>query len=112
MITTRVPATSAALEQAAQEQDLIDRVVASSDGCAYPRLRQVMQALIRHLHASIRDVRLTEQKWNTAIQFLTAAGHITDDKRQESILLSDVPGASDPDLLRRRDRDHADWSSS
>jgi hypothetical protein len=42
MITTRVPATSAALEQAAQEQDLIDRVVASSDGCAYPRLRQVM----------------------------------------------------------------------
>lgn len=39
-------------------------------------------------------MRLTEQEWNTAIGFLTAAGHITDDKRQEFILLSDVLGAS------------------
>jgi hydroxyquinol 1,2-dioxygenase len=94
MTTTPVPAVSAALEQAAREQDVIDRVVASFDGCTNPRLRQVMQALTRHLHAFIRDVRLTEQEWNTAIQFLTDAGHITDDKRQEFILLSDVLGAS------------------
>jgi len=53
-----------------------------------------MQALARHLHAFIRDVRLTEPEWNTAIEFLTAVGHITDDKRQEFILLSDVLGFS------------------
>jgi hydroxyquinol 1,2-dioxygenase len=39
-------------------------------------------------------VRLTEQEWNTGIEFLTAAGSITDEKRQEFILLSDVLGAS------------------
>ena len=95
MTDTPVPGTtSAALEQAAREHDLIDRVVASFAGCANPRLRQVMQALTRHLHAFIRDVRLTEEEWNTAIRFLTDAGHITDDKRQEFILLSDVLGAS------------------
>jgi hydroxyquinol 1,2-dioxygenase len=94
MTTTPVPATTAGLEQAAREQDLIDRVVASFDGCTDRRLRQVMQALTRHLHAFIRDVRLTEQEWTAAIGFLTAAGHITDDKRQEFILLSDVLGAS------------------
>lgn len=91
---TAATPTNATLEQAAREQELIDRVVASFADCDNPRLRQVMQSLTRHVHAFIRDVRLTEAEWNTAIEFLTAAGHITDDKRQEFILLSDVLGAS------------------
>ena len=53
-----------------------------------------MQALTRHMHAFLREVRLTEDEWRHAITFLTEAGHITDDKRQEFILLSDVLGAS------------------
>ena len=53
-----------------------------------------MQALTRHLHNFLREVRLTEDEWNAAIGFLTAAGHITDEKRQEFVLLSDVLGAS------------------
>ncbi len=76
------------------EDDLLDRVVASFDGCEDPRLKQIMQSLTTHLHAFIRDVRLTEEEWNTAIEFLTAVGHITDDKRQEFVLLSDTLGAS------------------
>jgi hydroxyquinol 1,2-dioxygenase len=46
------------------------------------------------LHAFLREVRLTEAEWTTGIEFLTAAGHITDDSRQEFILISDVLGAS------------------
>jgi hydroxyquinol 1,2-dioxygenase len=91
---TNASSTSFVLHQAVREQELTDRVVASFADCTNPRLRHVMQSLTRHLHAFIRDVRLTEEEWNTAIQFLTAAGHITDDKRQEFILLSDVLGAS------------------
>jgi hydroxyquinol 1,2-dioxygenase len=53
-----------------------------------------MASLTRHLHSFIREVRLTDAEWLAAIEFLTAAGHITDDKRQEFILLSDVLGAS------------------
>ncbi|WP_454860546.1 dioxygenase family protein [Promicromonospora soli] len=81
-------------EQAAREQELTDRVVASFDGADDERLKTVLQALTRHLHAFLREVRLTEDEWNQGIEFLTAAGHITDDKRQEFILLSDVLGAS------------------
>lgn len=88
------PAPDGADEQRAREQDLTDRVVASFDGADDPRLRTVLQALTRHLHAFLREVRLTEDEWNKGIEFLTAAGHITDDKRQELILLSDVLGAS------------------
>jgi hydroxyquinol 1,2-dioxygenase len=82
------------LEQQAREKDLIDRVVRSFDACPDPRLQQLMVGLVRHLHAYIREVRLTEDEWRTAIEFLTRCGHITDDKRQEFILLSDVLGAS------------------
>jgi hydroxyquinol 1,2-dioxygenase len=81
-------------EQAAREQELTDRVVASFAGADDERLKTVLQSLTRHLHAFLREVRLTEDEWNKGIEFLTAAGHLTDDKRQEFILLSDVLGAS------------------
>lgn len=94
MSETTQAASSTSPEQAAVEQKLVDTVVASFDKTEDPRLREIMQSLTRHLHNFIREVRLTEEEWNTGIEFLTAAGHITDDKRQEFILLSDVLGLS------------------
>lgn len=81
-------------EQAVIEQDLTDRVVASFENTENPRLRRLLHALVEHTHAFVRETRLTEAEWTTAIEFLTAAGNITDDKRQEFILLSDVLGLS------------------
>ena len=81
-------------EQRAREEELVTRVVESFAGAPDPRLRQLMQALTRHLHAFLREVRLTESEWQKGIEFLTEAGHITTDQRQEFILLSDVLGAS------------------
>ena len=85
---------SDAINQAARERQLTEQVVASFSGSSDARYREVMVSLVRHLHAFIRDVRLTQAEWDTAIDFLTRAGHITDDRRQEFILLSDVLGAS------------------
>jgi catechol 1,2-dioxygenase len=53
-----------------------------------------MTSLVIHLHAFAREVRLTDEEWMTGIRFLTDAGHITDDVRQEFILLSDTLGLS------------------
>ncbi|MBM0123161.1 intradiol ring-cleavage dioxygenase [Pimelobacter simplex] len=86
--------TPVSAEQQAREQDLVERVLRSFDATADPRLKQVMQALTRHLHAFLREVRLTEAEWETGIGFLTDAGHVTNERRQEFILLSDVLGAS------------------
>jgi hydroxyquinol 1,2-dioxygenase len=80
--------------QRAREQALTERVVRSFDNARDPRLKQLMQALARHLHAFLGEVRLTEDEWRQAIAFLTEAGNITDGRRQEFILLSDVLGAS------------------
>jgi hydroxyquinol 1,2-dioxygenase len=62
--------------------------------CKNDRLPMVMTSLAHHLHAFHRELRLTEEELREGIQFLTAAGRITDEKRQEFILLSDVLGLS------------------
>ncbi len=81
-------------EQRAREGQLTDTVLASFDHTSDPRLHDLITALVRHLHAFVREVRLTEAEWSAAVDFLTATGRITDDKRQEFILLSDVLGLS------------------
>lgn len=81
-------------EQQEREAAVTDQVLASFAACADPRLREVMQSLVRHLHSFVREVRLTEAEWNAGIGFLTRTGHITDHRRQEFILLSDVLGVS------------------
>jgi len=80
--------------QSHREDSLTAIVLASFEDSPDPRLKQLMQALVRHLHAYLREVRLTQAEWNAAIEFLTAVGHITTDRRQEFVLLSDVLGAS------------------
>jgi hydroxyquinol 1,2-dioxygenase len=58
------------------------------------RTAELMTALVRHLHAFAREVELTEQEWASAVGWLAATGQISDDKRQEFILASDVLGLS------------------
>jgi hydroxyquinol 1,2-dioxygenase len=76
------------------EDTITQAVLASMEHCANPRLRTIMTSLVQHLHSFARDVKITEEEWFKAIQFLTNVGHITDDARQEFILLSDVLGLS------------------
>ena len=59
-----------------------------------PRLREIMTALLRHLHGFVAEVGLTRDEWLSAIRFLTATGQISTDQRQEFILLSDTLGVS------------------
>jgi len=82
------------LELERRETALTEQVLASFRGTASPRTRELLQALVRHLHAYARDVRLTSEEWDYAIAFLTRTGQISDEKRQEFVLLSDVLGLS------------------
>ena len=69
-------------------------VVAASFAAAPPRLREVMTSLVRHLHAFVKDVELTEEEWAQAVDFLTRTGQKCDATRQEFILMSDILGVS------------------
>jgi hydroxyquinol 1,2-dioxygenase len=73
---------------------LTERVLAAYQGTPDPRLRELLTALISHLHAFAVETRLTQQEWLAGLEFLTATGRKCDDRRQEFILLSDVLGLS------------------
>ena len=76
------------------QQALLDNVLATFGNIENPRLKEVVAALVRHLHAFADEVQLTHQEWEMGIQFLTACGQMSDENRQEVILLSDVLGLS------------------
>jgi catechol 1,2-dioxygenase len=75
-------------------EEITQAAVASFDGCPDQRLREILQSLVRHLHAFATEVRLTPAEWDKAIALLKATGDITDDKRSEFILWSDALGVS------------------
>ncbi|WP_433465499.1 dioxygenase [Spirillospora sp. CA-128828] len=58
------------------------------------RLRDLLDALTRHLHAFVRETKPSIKEWEEAIGFLTAVGQACTDTRQEFVLLSDVLGVS------------------
>src|SRR6202035_1686051 len=74
--------------------DVTEQALRTLDGCPDPRLREVTAALLRHLHAFVREVRLTPDEWMAGIQFLTRVGQKCDAIRQEFILLSDTTGVT------------------
>ena len=76
------------------EWTITQAVLKAQAGTQDARLRRVLDALVRHLHDFAREVELTEAEWAQGIDFLTRVGHISDDRRQEFILLSDVLGLS------------------
>jgi protocatechuate 3,4-dioxygenase beta subunit len=59
-----------------------------------PRLREVMTAFVRHLHAFVREVRLTQDEYDLAIDFLNRIGKTTSDTHNEGILFADAVGLS------------------
>ena len=69
-----------------------DIVVRSFAGGGDPRMTFVIEALVRHLHAFARETKLTHDEWRAGLSFLTRAGAITDEGRNEFSLLSDVLG--------------------
>jgi catechol 1,2-dioxygenase len=74
--------------------DITANVIASFDGCRDPRLRELLQSLVRHLHEFVVESGLTQPEWQVAIDALTRTGEITDECRQEFILWSDALGLS------------------
>ena len=76
------------------ENGSVDAVTSRVGKDADARLAHVMSRLVRHLHAFVKDAEVSQDEWGLAIDFLNRTGQISDDNRQEFILLSDVLGVS------------------
>jgi catechol 1,2-dioxygenase len=73
---------------------ITEAVLASFAGCEDARLRELLEALVRHLHAFAREARLTHPEWEAAMRLLAETGEITSGERQEFVLWSDALGLS------------------
>lgn len=76
------------------EGNITEAVLESLAATPDPRARQLSRALVRHLHAFVREVEPTMAEWEAAIGFLTRTGQMCTRTRQEFILLSDTLGVS------------------
>jgi hydroxyquinol 1,2-dioxygenase len=80
--------------QLVTEDNITDLAVQRWATARDPRTAELLTALVRHLHDFAREVRLTEAEWMAGIQWLARAGQISNEKREEFILTSDVLGLS------------------
>src|SRR6267142_1341591 len=101
-----------AVQRNKTEDDITAEVLQRFAQTPDPRLRQIMLGLIKHLHAFVKEVELTEAEWFQSIEILTKAGRMCSDKRQEFILFSDTLGVSMVvDLINHRKPDGATEST-
>jgi protocatechuate 3,4-dioxygenase beta subunit len=94
------------------EASVTDKVLAAMNGATSPRLREVMAALVRHLHAFAREVHLTEEEFETGIDFLNRIGQATHDAHNEGMLFSDAVGFSTLVCLLNNGRNGATETAS
>ena len=69
-----------------------DTVVNAMGPKTSPRVREVMTSLIRHMHDFAREVNLTTQEYLAACDFVVRIGQMSDERRNEAILASDIFG--------------------
>src|SRR3984957_12129351 len=76
------------------DTELTEAVIRSFDETPDPRVKFLMEELVKSMHDFVRKTDLTQDEWMYAIEFLTAGGQKCPPTRQEFILLSDVFGVS------------------
>src|SRR6195952_3908778 len=84
----------ASIMQDLDEFTITDETLRQMAGTENPRMKEIGDAAVRHLHAFAREVNLTPEEWLFGIQFMTEIGQKCSPLRQEFILLSDVLGLS------------------
>src|SRR6266702_1888266 len=76
------------------EQDVTAAALAVMERTSDPRLRQIMVSLVKHLHAFVRDVSLTEAEFRDAAAIVAELGKLSTDTHNEVILMAGSLGVS------------------
>ena len=77
-----------------RQEDVTDVVVDAFKNAADPRVREILTALVKHLHGFARDVHLTEEEFEKAVQLVVQLGQKTTDTHNEAVLMSGSLGFS------------------
>jgi protocatechuate 3,4-dioxygenase beta subunit len=75
-------------------EDVTAAVLAEMHRTPEPRTKEVLSSLIRHLHAFVRETKLTEREFQDAIGYVNAIGQHTTPSHNEAMLLAGSLGVS------------------
>ena len=76
------------------QEDVTPAVLAEIERAPDPRFREVMSAFVRHLHAFVREVKLTEDEFQRACAIVAALGRHTTESHNEVVLMAGSLGVS------------------
>ena len=76
------------------QQDVTEAVLGEMHRTPNPRTKELLSALVRHLHAFVRETKLTEKEFQDAIGYVNAIGQQTTPSHNEAMLLSGSLGVS------------------
>jgi protocatechuate 3,4-dioxygenase beta subunit len=88
------------------EASVTDNALAAMSATPDARLRQIMEALVRHAHAFVREVDLSEEEFDAGLRFITAIGQACTDSHNEVVLAADLLGISTLVALRNNPQQH------
>lgn len=74
------------------DPNFTNQVIAATGPNTSARLKEVMPALIRHVHDFAREVNLTTEEYLAGVAMVNWAGQMSNDRRNEGQLLTDVIG--------------------
>ena len=76
------------------QQDVTEAVLGEMYRTPHPRTKEILSCLVRHLHAFVRETKLTEKEFQDAIGYVNAIGQRTTPSHNEAMLLSGALGVS------------------
>jgi hydroxyquinol 1,2-dioxygenase len=76
------------------EQQVTAAVIEEMRRTPNARTREILECLVRHLHAFVREVRLTEKEFDRAINYVAALGQRTTESHNETRLMAGSLGLS------------------
>ena len=76
------------------QNDVTRDALAVMESTPDPRLREIMMSLVRHLHAFVRETRLTEEEFREGTAILNQIGKLASDSHNEMVLMAGSLGVS------------------
>ena len=76
------------------ESDVTEAVLGEMHRTPNARTKELLSALVKHLHAFVRETRLTEREFQEAIGYVNAIGQKTTPSHNEAMLLAGALGVS------------------
>jgi len=76
------------------EKDVTEAVLGEMHRTPSPRAKELLSSLVKHLHAFVRETRMTEREFQEAVGYLNAIGQKTTPSHNEAMLLAGALGVS------------------